>query len=371
MSIEKSWYAVSNIDEVDSPALILYPNRVDENIRRMVSTAGGAERLCPHVKTHKLGQLVRRQMESRITKFKCATIAEAEMVADCGVLNVMLAYQPVGPKLHRLIKLIKKFPKTIFSTIADDAGAIEAMSKAATEGGVTLSVLVDIDCGMHRSGIAAGDNAENLYRLIASLPGLTPGGLHIYDGHISDTDLTLRAVRCEAAIAPALAMRDKLKAAGLAVPRVVAGGTPTLPIHAKHQDLECSPGTSVLWDWGYEQECPDLKFIHAALVMTRIISKPGLNLVCLDLGHKAIAAEKPHPRVIFPTLPDAKAVTHSEEHLVIETARAGELSVGDCLFGIPRHVCPTVALYAEAVVIEEGKAQARWPILARNRALSI
>ncbi len=371
MTVEKSWYAVSNIDEVDSPALILYPDRIEQNIRRMIAIAGGAERLFPHVKTHKLAPLVRRQMNLGITKFKCATIAEAEMVAGCGALQVMLAHQPVGPKVSRLIQLIKKFPNTLFSTIADDAGAIEAMSAAAAAAGVTLPVLLDIDCGMHRSGIVAGDNAANLYHLIAQRPGLKPGGLHVYDGHISDTDLAVRTSRCEAAIAPALAMRDKLKESGLAVPRIVAGGTPTLPIHAKRTELECSPGTSVLWDWGYEQECPDLKCLHAALVLTRVISKPGVNLLCLDLGHKAIAAEKPHPRVIFPTLPDAKAIAHSEEHLVVETARAGEFAVGDCLFGIPRHICPTVALYSEAVVIENGMAQTRWPILARNRALSI
>ena len=370
-SVDTFWYAVRNIAEIDSPALILYPNRVDENIRRMVEIAGGPERLCPHVKTHKLAQLVRRQMEMRITKFKCATIAEAEMVAECGALDIVLSYQPVGPKLQRLIKLIKKFPRTIFSTIADDIGAVEAMSAEAVAAGVTLPVLVDIDCGMHRTGIAAGDNAENLYRLIASKPGLVAGGLHVYDGHISDTNVFVRAQRAEAALAPALALRDKLKAAGIPVPRVIAGGTPTLPVHAKHRDLECSPGTSILWDWGYEQECPDLKCLHAALVLTRVVSKPGLNLLCLDLGHKAIASEKPHPRVIFPTIPDAKAVTHSEEHLVIETALAGDYAVGDCLFGIPRHICPTVALYSEAVVIEDGNAQTRWPILARNRALSI
>src|SRR5688572_22791276 len=100
---EKTWYSVSNVATVDSPALLIYPDRVEENVRRMIALAGGAERLCPHVKTHKLAELIHLQLKLGIQKFKCATIAEAEMVASCGAPNVLLAYQPVGPKLQRLV----------------------------------------------------------------------------------------------------------------------------------------------------------------------------------------------------------------------------------------------------------------------------
>jgi len=114
-----------------------------------------------------------------------------------------------------------------------------------------------------------------------------------------------------------------------------------------------------------------LEFLNAALVLTRVISKPGNNRLCLDLGHKAIAAEKPHPRVQFLNLPDANAVTHSEEHLVVETSRADEFQVGDVLYGIPRHVCPTVALHAEVVVIRAGVAMERWRVTSRDRKLTV
>src|SRR5580700_11394912 len=125
------WYELSNVSDVDSPALLIYPDRAEENVRRMIAIAGGPDRLCPHVKTHKLAELVAMQMALGITKFKCATIAEAEMVAGCGAPDVLLAHQPVGPKAHRLIELIKKFPRTAFATIVDDAGAIRALSDAA------------------------------------------------------------------------------------------------------------------------------------------------------------------------------------------------------------------------------------------------
>jgi D-serine deaminase-like pyridoxal phosphate-dependent protein len=166
-------------------------------------------------------------------------------------------------------------------------------------------------------------------------------------------------------------LRQDLERVGWPVPRLVAGGTPTFPIHAQRPEVECSPGTCVLWDFGYAQKLPDLDFLPAALLLTRVISKPGANRICLDLGHKAVAAENPPPRVQLFGLPDVSFTNHSEEHLVVETARAGEFAVGDCLYAIPRHICPTVALHADAVVIQQGQATARWKIAARNRLLSI
>jgi D-serine deaminase-like pyridoxal phosphate-dependent protein len=180
-----------------------------------------------------------------------------------------------------------------------------------------------------------------------------------------------RTKNCETAFAPATAFREQLIKAGLTVPRMVAGGTPTFPIHARREDVECSPGTCVFWDFGYATKLPDLDFLPAALVLTRVISKPGGARLCLDLGHKAIAAENPHPRVRLLGLDDAKFVTHSEEHLVVETAQAGQFAVGDCLYGIPWHVCPTVALHSEAVVVRNRRAEERWRVSARERRLSL
>src|SRR5262249_22205188 len=146
----------------------------------------------PHMKTHKMAEVIRLQMGCGLTKFKCATIAEAEMVAGCGAADVLLAYQPVGPKARRLWQLIQAFPAAKFSTIADDAGVIRSLSQTASQAGVTLDLLLDIDCGQHRCGVPPGPRAVELYRLIAQLPGLKPGGLHVYDGHIHDTDVAMR-----------------------------------------------------------------------------------------------------------------------------------------------------------------------------------
>ena len=369
--MNNDWFRLLNEDDVPSPALLVYPDRVEENIRRMMAIAGGAARLRPHMKTHKLPEVIQLQLQRGITKFMCATIAEAEMVAGCGAPDVLLAYQPVGPNVRRLIQLVKKFPDTKFSAIVDDADAIRALSVACAAARLTLAVFLDLDVGMKRSGVAPGPKALELYRLIHESPGVLAGGLHVYDGHIHDRDLAERAAVCDAAFAPANTLRRDLTAVGLPVPNVIAGGTPTFPIHARRSDVECSPGTSVFWDHGYGVKLPDLDFLPAAVLFTRVISRPGENRLCLDLGHKAVAAENPHPRVHLLALPEAKFVMHSEEHLVVETERAGEFPVGTALYGVPWHICPTVALHGQVVVVRDGRATERWHVTARERVLTV
>ena len=365
------WYRVGNAAEIPSPALVVYPERVEENLRRMIQLAGGTARLRPHMKTHKMPELIRLQVARGISRFKCATLAEAEITAEAGATAVLLAYQPVGPNVPRLLQLQARFPGCRIATMIDDPGALQSLSDAAVSAGRQLEVLLDLDCGQHRCGIEPGPAARALYDQICHAPGLLAGGLHAYDGHIHDSDLAARTQACDLAFAPVQKLREELLAAGRPVPLLVAGGTPTFPIHARRPGVECSPGTCVFWDAGYGANLPDLDFLVAAVVLTRVISKPGSRRLCLDLGHKAVASEMPQPRVLFPQLPDAKPVTHSEEHLVVETEHADTFAVGSVLYGIPWHICPTVALHGKAVVVRGGTACERWAVRARERQLSL
>jgi D-serine deaminase-like pyridoxal phosphate-dependent protein len=372
--MSQNWFQFKEAADVASPALLVYRDRVKENIGKMLAIAGGPDRLRPHIKTHKMREVIDLQLLAGIKKFKCATIAEAELAALAGVPDLLLAYQPVGPTIRRLLELIKAFPQTKFSVICDNESAVGELSKAleaSKDFNGRLDVLLDLDIGQHRTGLPPGSEAMRLYRTIASSTKLKPAGLHAYDGHISDADPEIRKAACNAAFAPVAKLRYELQSTGLPVPCVVAGGSPTFPFHASRPDVECSPGTTVFWDSGYGNKLRDLDFLPAALVLTRVVSKPGANLLCLDLGHKAIASEMPHPRVQFPNLSDYNAVTHSEEHLVIETAGAERFSVGDCLYGIPRHICPTVALHSSAVVIEGQEIVGSWDVAARERRISI
>ena len=363
----EDWFRVENESEFPSPNLLIHRERVDANLHKMIAIAGGTARLRPHVKTHKMPALIERQLARGIAKFKCATLREAEMCAASGASDVLLAYQPVGPNVRIFHDLIRAFPGAHFSTIADDARAARDLANVEHP----IELLVDLDLGQHRTGIAPDARAAELYRAIARTPGLRAGGLHAYDGHITDSDPAARAAACEAAFAPVAALRAQLLAEGFAVPRVVAGGSPTFPMHARRGDVECSPGTCVFWDAGSGAKFPDLDFAPAATVLTRVVSRPGEHRLCLDLGHKSIAAEMPHPRVVFPQIPGATAIAHSEEHLVIETSRAAEFPIGTALHGIPWHICPTVALHDRAFVVEKHRVTETWPIAARTRFLDL
>ena len=381
------WFKISDPEDVPSPALLVYPARIEENLRRIIKMVGDVNRLRPHIKTHKTAELIRMQLAHGISKFKCATIAEAEMAAIAGARDILLAYQPVGPNIERLLTLIIDFPEVRFSCVADNADSLQSISAAArqidfnrrietgllTEAAVAgqgVEVLIDVDVGQHRTGIDP-HAALKLYQLLAALPALRAGGLHAYDGHISDSDIEQRKAACEAAFAPVEVLRRKLEREGLPMPRVIVGGTPTFPMHARREGVECSPGTCVLWDAGYARKLPDMDFLPAAVLLTRVISKPTSTRICLDLGHKAVASEMPHSRVVFLNLDDSTAVGHSEEHLVLETPHAESLAVGDCLYGIPWHICPTVALHSEMVVVRNAHAEGRWKVAARDRSLTI
>jgi len=365
------WLPLADEPSVPSPSLLIHPDSVRENLRRMVARVGDPARLRPHIKTHKLPQIVALQISLGITKCKCATIAEAEMAAGAGAKGITVSAQLVGPNVARFLALARAFPHVALSTIADDSGAIGDLAAGARAAGATIELLLDLDVGMARTGIAPGPAAAALYRLIATTPGLRPGGLHAYDGHLRQPALAERTAAAAEGIARVDALRDELLRASLPVPRVVWGGTPTFPIHAARAGVECSPGTCTLWDASYARSIPDLDFLHAAVLFTRVISRPSTGRLCLDLGHKAVASEMPHPRAIFPALPDARAVTHSEEHLVIETTRAAEFPVGSALYAIPWHICPTVALHDRVHIVRDHRVVETWPVVARARRLTV
>ncbi len=201
---------------------------------------------------------------------------------------------------------------------------------------------------------AASATASAASRVISSN---RPAG----QNHQTDLDERSRAVEeCWNAV---LALRHKLENSSLAVPAIVAGGTGTFPLYARKDDpsLELSPGTCVLHDDGYAREFPELEFVPAALILTRVISRPSPERVTFDLGSKACASDPPAGRRLhFPAIPDARAVLHNEEHLVIETTQASRYRPGDVALAIPIHICPTSALYPYASVVSDGRVQGRW-----------
>jgi D-serine deaminase-like pyridoxal phosphate-dependent protein len=237
-----------------------------------------------------------------------------------------------------------------------------------------MELLLDVDLGQHRTGVPAGPRAAELYRQIARSPGLKPGGLHCYDGHQHQADRNERRAAVMAEFGKVLEFRDALVAEGLPVPRLVCGGTASFPVYAELMDqaIELSPGTIVFHDAGYSEMFPDLEFVPAVMLLTRVISRPAEDRITCDLGYKAVASDPPAgKRLRFPDLPDAEAVLQNEEHLVLKTAQAARFQPGDELLAIPRHVCPTTALHRQVYVISGGELVDRWDVTARDRWLEI
>ena len=372
MGAEMEWYTINGVESIDTPALIIFKDRVIHNIKLALSfVENDPNRLRPHVKTHKTKEVSKLLIENGITKFKCATISEAEMLAMCGAPDILLAYQPTGPKLQRFIELIKKYPASIFSCLADNLVNVKEMSDKANENALTINIFLDLNVGMNRTGIAPGDNAIEICVASTVLPGLKIKGLHAYDGHIRMSDLPERERICDLAFLQVEKMMNELSKRGLADLVIVAGGSTTFPIHSKRKNVECSPGTFVYWDKGYQINYPEQHFLPAAIVITRIISQPDKNKFCLDLGHKSIAAENElKERVYFINAPDIKFVSQSEEHLVIEN-NGTPYKTGEIFYGIPVHVCPTSALYERGIVVQQNEVIEEWKIIARDRKITI
>ncbi len=366
-----SWYVIGDTSGIASPALLIYPERVQHNIQTLLAMAGGNPvRLRPHVKTSKAAEPIRLLLNAGITTFKAATIAEAELLAMEKAPDLLLAYQPVGPAITRLLALEKKYPATRFSCLVDNPALVPELAAAAKNAGTKLELWIDLNVGMNRTGIDVAGSLP-LYETICREETLLFRGLHAYDGHLHDPSLETRKLAVEAAFRPVDELRAQLTVRENRAIELIAGGTPSFPIHLQHEDRVCSPGTFVYWDQNY-LSYTEQPFQPAALLLCRVVSFPTATRVCVDLGHKAVAAENDiSRRVYFLNAPQLMPVGQSEEHLVLEAGEGHAFKIGDILYGLPWHVCPTVALHESAITIEQQHPTGSWVTVARKRKISI
>lgn len=369
-SSDQPWYQIKNVDQIASPTVLVYPDRIQANLDRMIAAVSDPSKLRPHVKTHKMPQIIAMKLKAGIKKFKASTIAEVEMVLDAGGRDVLLAYQPVGPNIDRLVTLIKKFPGARLSTLVDNLQTLRSIGDAAKEANVDVPVYVDLNVGMDRTGIVPGPDAEALYAELSRTSNVMASGLHAYDGHLHDGDQSKLRSEAHTTFGSVWKLKADLEAAGFTVPSLVASGTPTSAIMARHDGVEVSAGTTVFWDAGQMKSTPDLPYEPAAVVLARVISHPSPGRICIDLGHKAVASEFPLPRVQFFGLEDAVAVSHSEEHLVLQTDRFADFPVATPLYGLPFHICPTIALHQAVWCVRDHVAVETWNVIARNRCVT-
>ncbi|MEW6072854.1 MAG: alanine racemase [Planctomycetota bacterium] len=362
-------------DRLLTPALVVHLDRVRENVRRVIALAGGdPDRWRPHVKTTKIPEVFAALADAGVRHFKCATTRELAWLLHtletrgAGGADVLLAHPLGGPGLARLVDLARGHPAARISLLAEDPQAAAGLPPA-------LGVFVDVNPGMDRTGIPAADEAAIL--AVAAAAGARFRGLHWYEGQLRDPDLAARRRAACAGYERLLAIAARLRAAGTPAAELVTSGTPTFLAALAYAPFRAlagvrhrvSPGTVVFHDLLSEQENPDLDLLPAALVAARVVSHPAPGLATCDAGAKSIAAEAGDPGAFVLGHPELAAQRPSEEHLPLWSSTGERPARGDLLFLVPRHVCPTVDLHEQAVLLDGGALAGIVPVRARAHDL--
>jgi D-serine deaminase-like pyridoxal phosphate-dependent protein len=314
-----------------------------------------------HFKSLKCGSLARYLAGRGVSRFLCAKLNEAEVLADAGIGDIFVANQIVGAvKLARLAHLAGRARVRV---CADDADNVAEMSRAARAAGVTLGVLVEVDVGMNRCGVEAGEPALALARRIRAAPGLRFDGLQGYDGHLQMLpDPAERRAKCLAGLERLVGTRRLIERAGIPVEVVTGAGTGTWEFASSFAGVtEIQPGSFLLMDCAYHAVRPE--FGCALSVLATVVSRrPGRYV--LDAGSKAISKDFGTP--IVKGRPGEKVAKLAEEHTLVDTA--GEVPrVGDRREVIPAHCCATMNLHRQIVAVRKAAVEAVWPIEASGR----
>ena len=356
---------MKTFDQIDTPALLLDLGALETNIKTMA--AHFANRHCklrPHFKSHKCTTIARMQMEAGAVGITCAKLGEAEVVADAGIRNILLANEIVGPlKIRRLMELCRRADPIV---LVDSTDNVKMLSEHAVAAGIRLGVLVELDVGMGRCGVAPGQPALELARLVAASGGLRFMGLHGYEGHAVDLrDAQERTQKAGESLKKLVDTRRLIERSGLAVNIVTGGGTGTFDLIADYEGMdELQAGSYALMDWWYGDIRPEFK--QAMSLLVTVISRPGPEAVIIDVGRKGIGAEWGPPRV--KNLPGSEVVSYtSEEHMKIAVPADSILKIGDRMEIIPSHGCTTSNFYSEFVVHRDGAVVGHWPIEGRGK----
>lgn len=356
---------------IPSPALIYYRDILEKNTQTAIRSANGPEHLWPHVKSHKSQDFTQLQTEMGISRFKCATISEAEMAARTDAEHILVAYPLIGPNINRFIHLSMAYPHKHFYALGDDLKQLELLGESAAANQLSIECFVDVNPGMNRTGILFHDLAA-FYMSLKEITGIQPIGFHCYDGNRHEMNYKERENHVLDTIDMIQTVQNQLEHNGFSRPILIMGGSPTFPCYVQNmKNAFFSPGTIFLYDSGYKKQFPDLPYSPGAAVMSRVISHPADGYFSLDAGYKAISAEQ-GIRGVIPELPHSVEAFQSEEHWTFCMEKGFEEQrppIGTVIYIIPWHICPTSALYEKAIIISNGHFSGTWPITARNRIL--
>lgn len=369
VSVALGDYQVAAPADLLTPALLIYAEAVDANIAATIRATGGPDRWRPHVKTAKLAWTMQRLLDHGLRQFKCATTRELEVLCQLGAPDVLLAFPVVGANARRVVAHAMAYPATRVSVL------VESVAHLAQWRGAPVSIWIDVNPGMDRTGLTADpDTVLALARSARDL-GLDLAGLHWYDGQLGGVPADARERVAHTGYDQLLHIVGSLEAAGVPIPEVITSGTPATPHAINYRRFagasfahRISPGTPVYGDltslaqipaaWGYRP---------AALVLATVVSRPRAGRVTCDAGHKAVGADAGVPTCAVLGHPDWEPGRPSEEHLPIDLPPGAEApAIGEQLYLVPRHICPTINNFDAAAIVSGGRAVRLEGVTARG-----
>jgi len=364
-------YRIADFDDVISPALVLYPEIIASNIDRTVQLLeGNADRWRVHIKTSKLSYTLRMLLDRGVRNFKCATTLELLVGCQSGATDILVAYPVVGANARRVREIAAQFPNARISVLIENREQLQQWI------GSSLGIFLDINPGMNRTGIEP-DQEETILRTIHHFTeqGLEFRGLHYYDGQYGGFEERERTAAAHAGYGSLLALVTKIRTAGLRIPEIITAGTPTFPASLTYEKFRgndfihrVSPGTIVYCDATALAQLPvEWGYAPAALVVSRVVSRPHRGIVTCDAGHKTVSADAGIPTCVVVGHPELTPLSPSEEHLPIQSTNSLGPAIGSALFLLPRHVCPTVNNFDSALIVRKSRIESVETVSARGR----
>lgn len=369
-------YRVRDLENLLTPALIVYSDAVAANIDCTLNRLeGNTDRWRVHIKTAKLAYTLRMLIDRGVRNFKCATTLELLTACRQGAADVLVAYPVMGANARRVAEICAAFPSVRISVLAESESHVRQWQ------GTSIGIFIDINPGMNRTGIGQDrkDEVVNLLRLIVGT-GVTFRGLHYYDGQYGAVADPERTAAAHAGYDRLLELVREISRQGFAVPELITAGTSTLPCSLSYEGFlapdfihRVSPGTVVYSDATSLAQLPN-EYGHrpAALVLARVVSRPGDRILTCDAGHKSVSADAGVPTCVVVGHPTLAPLSPSEEHLPIQARHPSQMpKVGDSLYLLPRHICPTVNNFDSALIVRDGRIQSIEPVSARGHEAAV
>lgn len=341
-----------------TPVLVIYPAFVRHNIERMIAVMGGPGRWRPHLKTAKLGYVMKMLVEAGVRTAKCATTLELLTGCEAGFEDVLVAYPHMGRNAERVAAIAAAYPRVKVSAIVESKEQISDWVNSSVD------LFIDINTGMNRTGIERNQAAavRELAEAIQAA-GLCFRGLHFYDGNSTESDLAERTEKAYRRYDELLELIAATQTEQVHIKEVITAGTPAIPCALSYPRLwnasfthQLSPGTVVYNDASSLAQLPESYGLKpAALVISQVVSHPKPDVVTCDAGHKSVSVDSGVPNCLVLGQDYLRALKPSEEHLPLAVSNfATQPGLGSFLYLLPRHVCPTVNNYDFAALVENG-----------------